>query len=99
VPRPRLAGSLAYIVTLRRSLLITEILIVVTQQRGVLAVAEVLFEAAFALGVDIASASEEGEENGEEDESVSRGPEDEGNPDAEVVYIEDLCYVSIAYRE
>jgi hypothetical protein len=98
VPRPRLAGSFACIVTLRRSLLVTEIIVVVAQQRRVLTVAEVLFEAAFALRVNIASASEEGEENGEKDESVGRSPEDEGNPDAEVVYIEDLRCVSNAYR-
>jgi hypothetical protein len=66
------------------------VLVVVAQQRRVLPVTQVLLEAALALRVDVAAAAEEGEQDGEEDEGVGGGPEDEGDPDAEVVDFEDL---------
>jgi len=50
-----------------------------------------LFKTAFTLGIDIAFAAHEGEENREEDEGVCRGPENKGNPDAEVVDLKNLC--------
>jgi hypothetical protein len=57
-----------------------------------------LFEAAFALGVDVAFAAEEGEEDGEEDEGVGGCPEDEGDPDAEVVDFENLMVLVLTVR-
>jgi len=67
------------------------LVVVVAEERGVLAAAQVLFEAAFAFWVDVAFATEEGEEDGEEDEGVGGSPEDEGDPDPEVVDFEDLA--------
>ena len=53
----------------RTSLLVVAVVlvVVVAEKRGVLSASEVLFETAFGLGVDVASAAEEGEEYGEED--------------------------------
>ena len=42
------------------------LVVVVAQERGVLPAPEVLFQAAFGLGIDVASAAEEGKKYGEE---------------------------------
>jgi hypothetical protein len=55
-----------------------------------------LLEPALGFGVDVAFTAEEGKKHGEENESVCRRPEDESNPDAEVVYFEDLVSVELA---
>jgi hypothetical protein len=49
-----------------------------------------LFEATVAFWVHVAASANEGQENGEEDEGVRGGPENEGDPDAEIVDFEDL---------
>ena len=50
------------------------LVVIVAKERRILAAAEVLFEAAFALWVDVTFASEEREQHGEEYEGVSGGP-------------------------
>ena len=73
-----------------RTLFITEILIVVTQQARILSIPQVLLQTALRFRVDVALSAKKGEQHGEEDEGVGCSPEDEGDPDAEVVYVEDL---------
>jgi hypothetical protein len=73
-----------------RLLVIAIVLLVVTKEGWVLSAPEILFETTFGLRVGVASAAEEGKENGKENEGVCRGPENEGGPYAEVVYFENL---------
>jgi hypothetical protein len=78
-----------------RPLIVAIILIVIiSQKRGILSTSQILFKPAFRLGVDIAFAAKEGEQNREKYERMSRCPEDECNPDTEVVYFENLMMKS-----
>jgi hypothetical protein len=54
-----------------------------------------LLETTFTLGVHVAFSTEEGKKDGEEYERVRCCPEDEGDPDAEVVDFEDLDSESV----
>lgn len=67
MPRLRLAGTLVFNTLLSRSLLVAEIIVIIAQQRRILAIAQVLLKTAFALGIDVALASEKREQHREKD--------------------------------
>lgn len=74
----------------RRLVVAVVLIVVVAQQRGILSPAQILLEPALTLRVDVAAATDQAEQDREEDEGVCRGPQDECDPDAEVVDFENL---------
>jgi hypothetical protein len=77
-----------------RRLVITLILVVLAQERGILPVSQILLEPALALAIDIPPPTEQAEQHRQQDKRMRGGPEYEGDPDAEVINLKDLCVKS-----
>lgn len=75
------------------------ILVIASQQRRILRpISQILLQPAIALRVHISLSTEQAQQHGEQDQSVRRCPDDERDPDAEVVYFEDLRLVQVSYE-
>jgi hypothetical protein len=51
---------------------------------------QILLQPAITLGIHIPPSTNQAKQNRKQDECVRGGPDDEGDPDAEVVDVEDL---------
>lgn len=69
---------------------ITIIIFIIAQQCRILSRPQVLFQSSITLRIYVTPATKKGEEDGEKNERVGSGPDDKGDPDTEVVYVEDL---------